>query len=212
MSDAWRVRLADDDGEGRRVRFERLTQGIQDGVWGAADQARGPADADWLLIAEHPQLEEFLPPQPLFRGKSADEAEMDMTPMIDVTFQLLIFFMIAATYVVQKTLSLPPLAGDDAASATVTMADLAAQNIIVRVADERTATVDGAAIPLDDLPQALLAAVKRHKHAQPELALDVADEVTNETVVKVLDAAGGAQIEKVHFISRRAASAAGRGD
>ncbi|HUY87180.1 MAG TPA: biopolymer transporter ExbD [Pirellulales bacterium] len=209
MSEIWRVRIADDDGDGRKVRFARLAQGIQDGVWGPADQARGPADAVWILIAEHPQLEEFLPPQALFRSKSADEAEMDMTPMIDVTFQLLIFFMIAATYIVQKTLSLPPFSGDDEAPATVTMADLASQNIIVRVSDDRTATVNGVPTPLDELGPALIAAARRHKQGQPEVALDVADEVLNETLVKVLDAAGGAQIEKVHFISHQSSSRGG---
>ena len=192
--------MEDDDGEGRALGFERLAQGVQDGVWGSSDQARGPADAEWVLIGEHPQLEEYLPPEPLFKSQSAEQAEMDMTPMIDVTFQLLIFFMIAATYVVQKTLNLPPLSGDDA-PAMVTMADLASQNIIVRVTDDRTATVNGVPTPLDELTPALASAAKQHKRGQPEVALDVADEVSNETLVKVIDAAGGAQIEKVHFIS-----------
>jgi biopolymer transport protein ExbD len=155
------------------------------------------------LIGEHAQLEEFLPPQPLFRSRAAEGAEMDMTPMIDVTFQLLIFFMIAATYVVQKTLSLPPLHGDDDAPATVTMAELASQNIMVRVTDDRSVTVNGAPVALDSLGRALSAAAKKQKTGQPEIALDMADDVTQATVVQVLDAAGAAQIEKVHFISRQ---------
>ncbi|HEV7224896.1 MAG TPA: biopolymer transporter ExbD [Pirellulales bacterium] len=199
----WRVRIEDNQGPGRPLRFERLAQGLQDGVWGPADQARGPRDAAWVLVGEHPELEEFLPPRPLFRRPSAEDAEMDMTPMIDVTFQLLIFFMIAATYVVQKTLALPPLGGDDEAPATVTMAELASQNIMVRVTDDRSVTVNGAPVALEELGQALRAAAKRQTAGQPEIALDMADDVTQTTVVQVLDAAGAAQIEKVHFISRK---------
>lgn len=35
------------------------------------------------------------------------EAEMDMTPMCDVTFQLLIFFMVTAAFAMQKSIELP---------------------------------------------------------------------------------------------------------
>ncbi len=36
------------------------------------------------------------------------DSEMDMTPMVDVTFQLLIFFMITASYALQKSIEVPP--------------------------------------------------------------------------------------------------------
>lgn len=201
MAADWRVRIEDDDGPGRAVRFERLAQGVQDGVWGPSDQVRAAHDAEWMLIGECEALDEFLPRQPLFRRVEGEQAEMDMTPMIDITFQLLIFFMIAATYVVQKTLDMPPFKTDQQAPATVTMAQLAEKNIIVRVSDDESATVDGASVPLGELTSALKKAVKQHPAGQPEIALDMADQVTQATVVKVIDAAGGAQIEKVHFIS-----------
>ncbi len=35
------------------------------------------------------------------------EAEMDMTPMCDVTFQLLIFFMVTAAFAMQKSIEIP---------------------------------------------------------------------------------------------------------
>lgn len=55
------------------------------------------------------------PPRP-FRSKSRDrdnEAEMDMTPMVDVTFLLLIFFMVTATFTLQKSLEIPKVPDDD---------------------------------------------------------------------------------------------------
>jgi biopolymer transport protein ExbD len=36
-----------------------------------------------------------------------EEAEMDMTPMVDVTFQLLIFFMVTAAFAMQKSIEIP---------------------------------------------------------------------------------------------------------
>ena len=202
----WRVRTEDDPGPGRAVRFERLAQGLADGVWQETDQARGPSDADWVLIGEHPELEEHLPPAPLFKAGDREEAEMDMTPMIDVTFQLLIFFMIAATYVVQKTLEIAAAQAEEA-PANVTVSQLAQGNIMVNVSRDRSVTVDGASASLDNLTEALAQAVRRRKQATAEMVLDVDDEVDHETVVKVIDAAAGAEIEKVHFVSRTGGSA-----
>jgi biopolymer transport protein ExbD len=45
---------------------------------------------------------------PLKFGKRLrSDSEMDMTPMVDVTFQLLIFFMITASYAMQKSIEVP---------------------------------------------------------------------------------------------------------
>lgn len=197
----WRVRTEDDLGGGQEIDIARLSQGIEDGVWGESDQARGPHDAEWIIIGEHPVLEEFLPPSPLLRERDTEEAEMDMTPMIDVTFQLLIFFMIAATYIVQKTMLLPRFEADEGPP-TVTLSELARDNIVVRVARDRSVTVDGNRAKLDNLTSALIGAIQRRQHASAELILDVDDEVDHQTVVTVLDAAASAEIEQVHFVSR----------
>lgn len=50
------------------------------------------------------------------RVRKSDD-EMDMTPMVDVTFLLLIFFMLTAAFALQKALSVPPVAEDAAAQA-----------------------------------------------------------------------------------------------
>ncbi len=43
----------------------------------------------------------------LSKGKERVETEMDMTPMVDVTFLLLIFFMVTASFSLQKSLEMP---------------------------------------------------------------------------------------------------------
>jgi biopolymer transport protein ExbD len=46
--------------------------------------------------------------QPLLRSKTYDESEMDITPMIDITFLLLIFFIVASKMDSAADVSLPP--------------------------------------------------------------------------------------------------------
>ena len=44
---------------------------------------------------------------------------MDMTPMVDVTFLLLIFFMITAAFALQKAMEVPPVEDDEAAQTEI---------------------------------------------------------------------------------------------
>ena len=57
----------------------------------------------------------------LGRKKKKDEADLDITPMIDVTFLLLIFFMVTSTMQGTPDKDIPPsLSGDNATKAGVT--------------------------------------------------------------------------------------------
>ncbi|GIW90678.1 MAG: biopolymer transporter ExbD [Pirellulaceae bacterium] len=72
--------------------------------------------------SESPQTAELAP---ILRRRKVEEAEMDITPMIDVTFLLLIFFMVASKIDVQADVRLPvanyakPVALGDAVIITV---------------------------------------------------------------------------------------------
>ena len=48
------------------------------------------------------------PPPRFPRSRFADETEMDITPMIDITFLLLIFFLVASHMESQASVPLPP--------------------------------------------------------------------------------------------------------
>lgn len=55
---------------------------------------------DEVVVADEAAME--------FRQPKADnEAELDMTPMVDVTFLLLIFFMVTAAFTLQKSFQVP---------------------------------------------------------------------------------------------------------
>ena len=66
------------------------------------------------------------------RGAGRRDDDLDMTPMVDVTFLLLIFFMITAAFALQKAMQVPPVDSDQAAP-TQTVEDLEQDSIVVRV-------------------------------------------------------------------------------
>ncbi|MBC8452160.1 MAG: biopolymer transporter ExbD [Rhodospirillaceae bacterium] len=196
----WRLRPAGAEHEGKSVSAARLRQAIEGHEVGDLDEVLGPGESEWLTIGEHPTTGTYLPQPRNRNGREVDEAESDMTPMIDVTFQLVIFFMIAATYTIQKTLDLPKQSPNPDAAGAVTMEQLEEENIIVRIATDGAIVVDDQPTPVDELVSRLRDATRSRRSA--ELVLDVDDQVAHDVVVKVIDAAGAANIEKVLFVSR----------
>lgn len=58
-------------------------------------------------------VEEEDEPRGIKKKGNVEETEMDMTPMVDVTFLLLIFFMVTAAFTLQKSLQVPKPNPDD---------------------------------------------------------------------------------------------------
>ncbi|WP_425399115.1 ExbD/TolR family protein [Aeoliella sp.] len=69
----------------------------------------------------------YSPPAP----KKRTDDELDMTPMVDVTFLLLIFFMVTAAFALQKVLKIPPV-NDDEVSATP-VDDIEKDSIVIAI-------------------------------------------------------------------------------
>lgn len=79
------------------------------------------------------------------RAKFTDEDEgMDMTPMVDVTFLLLIFFMITAAFSLQKSMEVPPPDVEDAVAQERTLEELEEDDdfIVVNIDEESIIWVD----------------------------------------------------------------------
>lgn len=82
-----------------------------------------------IVVAEEAPLE--------FRSRQKqDDAELDMTPMVDVTFLLLIFFMVTAAFALQKSFKLPT--PDAKVPSTNFRQDLEDAVVIVRVDEFNT--------------------------------------------------------------------------
>ena len=196
----WYVRPAGAPHGGRPVDLHVLCRAIEDELIGDLDEVKGPGEVQWRPVGEHPKLIAYIPQPTSVKTSDEEDAESDLTPMIDVTFQLLIFFMITATFVVQKTLDAPKAEANSEAAGKVTMEELEKTNIMVRVAADGGVTVDDQLAQIDNLPTLLREAASRKKAS--ELVMDVADEAIHDVVVRVIDAAGAAEIEQIHFVSR----------
>lgn len=78
----------------------------------------GAAPAVPIVTVSLPSWEEEEEDEPMGR-EGPEFEEMDLTPMVDVTFLLLIFFMITASFSVQKQMEGQPATTDDASAVSV---------------------------------------------------------------------------------------------
>jgi len=58
-------------------------------------------------------------PEPVVLKSKLEDSEMDVTPMVDIVFQLLIFFMVTASFSLQKSMQLPKPKDDRPSAAAV---------------------------------------------------------------------------------------------
>ncbi len=108
-----------------------------------------------------------------------DQADIDMTPMLDIVFILLIFFIVTATFLQEQGVDMrppPPSQEPPAESNPV---------ILVQVNDQNQVFVNQE--PTSELR--VLAAVSRIRAEQPESAvlIEVADEALHGTIVLIWD-------------------------
>jgi biopolymer transport protein ExbD len=109
-----------------------------------------------------------------------DEAGIDMTPMLDIVFILLIFFIVTATFLQEEGLDLtPPPESDNPPT------DNAAPPILIQLSGENRVFVN------QDPTSALrvMAAVSRIRAESPTSAvvLEVDDEAEHGTMVEIFD-------------------------
>ena len=141
------------------------------------------------------------------RRPQTEFEEMDLTPMVDVTFLLLIFFMITASFSLQKTLAVPPPNPEEkgAQQTELTLEDFEANSIIVQIDEKNVIFVDDE--PVSDpynLPGILRD--KASSDQKFELVVDAHNNAMHETVVKVIDAANEAGMQKIRLATRAESS------
>ena len=132
------------------------------------------------------------------------EAEMDMTPMVDVTFLLLIFFMVTASFSLQKSMQIPTPEKDEASTQHQEQPEEEADVITIRVDQYNTYQV----ITADDeieapSEQELLIQLRNARLSGingvvPNSVIVLANgEARHDKVVFAIDAAGEVGIENV---------------
>ncbi len=120
------------------------------------------------------------------RDRDQEEPTLNLTPMIDVVFQLLIFFMVATTFLdPEKEIEIElPEAESGAAP------DVELEQIVINVFSDGRVVLSGEEIARDELLAALRAAARN----DPDTAVTIrGDRQTHhESIVQVMDACGQA--------------------
>ena len=132
---------------------------------------------------------------------------MDLTPMVDVTFLLLIFFMITAAFALQKAIEVPPIE-DDEASASQTVDDLEVDSIVIRIDEDNVFWIgapkwdeEQRAPSVQDMHSMLREARESLKGEAPKLLVQANGDSRHEFVVAALDAGSGAGMQEIRLMS-----------
>jgi biopolymer transport protein ExbD len=132
------------------------------------------------------------------RRRRGEIEQMDLTPMVDVTFLLLIFFMITASFSLQKTMEIPPPDPDTQAASPVPLDQLEETSVVVRVEPEDVYFVDDRPIgSADDLSAALSAAMA--EGGRSEMVIEAADTARHEAVVRAYDAGNEVGMQRIRL-------------
>ena len=123
---------------------------------------------------------------------------MDLTPMVDVTFLLLIFFMITAAFDLQKKFHVDSARAENAAL-VVEVPDPDDLSVDVEIAHNNLVYIgDNVAETYDQILQGLEAA--RRENAEPELQLRIDPESRHEMRVRVNDAAAQVGFTRIRSV------------
>lgn len=135
---------------------------------------------------------------------TTDDAEMDMTPMIDVTFLLLIFFMITASFSLQKGLDVPSNSEQES-EATAPLPGLGdfADRLLVEINDQNEFSLKdpsqpnapGTPIPAGELFERINQSSQAE--GKRKLLILAHEKASHQAVVMAIDAAGRAGITDV---------------
>lgn len=124
-----------------------------------------------------------------------DGAAVDLTPLIDVTFQLLIFFLLTATFNNDAAfkVKLPKATANDPATET--------KAIVVEISEDGRFEVDKKVVDEAELQTRLCMAAKEAQVSTVNIKAD--QNTKHEKVVQTMDIAKTCGIEKLGILHRR---------
>jgi biopolymer transport protein ExbD len=161
----------------------------------------GPAQPADALPGRRPRGEPDRPvtdekPQLRLRREESEE-ELDLTPMVDVTFLLLIFFMLTASFTLQKTFEMPDQPPEqEAAQQAPTLEELENDSVLVRIEADNSILVDDEKTAPEQLPEKIRRA---RSTGRPGLVIAPDDRSLHETTVLVIDAASAVGMDQVQL-------------
>jgi biopolymer transport protein ExbD len=203
----WNARSSSTRRAYRNLSFDQLRALILDGELTETDWVQKEGDATWTEIGAVSELADAIPAFTFRRARGLGEAEedMDMTPMIDVVFQLLLFFMIISTFQIQKAIAFPEPDDPKQSKNVPVLGQLGRERVVVSVDAENRIELlhydqQGNLARREPVQKEEL--VNRFKEiARQELKTSVIvqadDKARHEGIVAVIDAAYQANMENV---------------
>lgn len=125
-----------------------------------------------------------------------------MTPMVDVVFLLLIFFMVTAAFSYQKTIQVPPPDTTDSVAQTRTLEEIEEEDdfIIVRIERDNTIWVEGSEAPSQpELLAKLRDARQQRGRGANTMLVVVNGDSQIEALVMALDAGTAVGLDEVRL-------------
>jgi biopolymer transport protein ExbD len=131
-----------------------------------------------------------------FDSRRAKDEGLDMTPMVDVTFLLLIFFMVTAAFHLQKSIEVPPPDQEENSAQARTQEDVLndEDTIVVEVKGDNSIFVEDREAPSE---QELLALLREYREGRSTLMVMADGEALHEKVIMALDAGNAVGIEDI---------------
>lgn len=134
-----------------------------------------------------------------FRPQRTDDIDLNITPLIDIVFLLLIFFMVTTTFERESEISitLPESSREQVQTQDKT--------IEISIDKQGRVFVDGQALVNSQsatIREALDKAVRETGKAQPPLIINADAETAHQSVIKAMDAARQLGLRKVTFATR----------
>ena len=162
-------------------------------LWERAAEARNP----W--VDEEADAEEDFK----LHRRGLDEGGLDMTPMVDVTFLLLIFFMITAAFNVQKSMQAdPPEPEDEGAAQQMTVEEQEQNDLIVGISEKDEISLDDEPVSgIGALADALRARASSGD-AKLSMTIEADPRCTFGVLVGVMDVGISSGMQRIRRVSR----------
>jgi biopolymer transport protein ExbD len=201
----WKIRHQGSPKAIEGLTLAEIVEGLQDGLWEPTDEVMGPDDLKWTSIEDHPQLADLaLDIDPLPPPHHEDETRLDMTPLIDVTLVLLIFFILTTSYAALQKMLDAPGASNKKAEGMLVLSQKQVDDLMIKVqvrqeSGDSVIKVEGKEVRPDELLDSLGQYARDTR--KTELLLDYSADVPYGVIVTILDAAKGAKMTKVHNVA-----------
>jgi len=141
-----------------------------------------------------------------FVKRGVEDDGIDMTPMVDVTFLLLIFFMVTAAYSLQKSIEVPPPDQSESAAQARTLEEIEEDDdyVIIEIHRDNTVWVNEREAPSR---QEVLSILREARQGPPgssspgpsSLLVLAEGDARHETVIMALDAGNAVGMENVRL-------------